>query len=184
MLYVAFLFASLGSPDFEARESASARLAHLVDRHPAIYGPRLGAWAASATCPEVRRRSNLILVTYHRWRVNSFVPSGCPVYPICDAFPIPHPALPAFTLLDVRDRCRWPASHATGDIGGPHWTAYRRGTAARVRAMLVDGVPPEECDRLLSRMWVLEQAACGDVSAERWAVSASWVRWAGGFPRP
>lgn len=42
MLHFLALYAALIDPRWEVRESASASILHLVDRHPAVYGPRLG----------------------------------------------------------------------------------------------------------------------------------------------
>lgn len=178
-----FLYASLCDPEYHVREAASARLAHLIDRHPAIYGPRLLELARGATCPEVRSRAARALVIYERWRVNSFVPSTAPVWPICDAYPVANPVIP-FGLADVRDRCRWPVRTRPGDASGPTWTAYRRTTEERVRDMLRSGASHEEADSLVGRMWALEQAHRGDVDAARWAVSGTWREWQGGYPRP
>ncbi len=180
-MYALALYAALSDPEFTVRESAQARLSHLVDRHPAIYGPRLAEWCRDCPSPEARRRLLQVLTAYARWKVNSFVPSGVPVWPICDAYPVACPLIP-FALVDVRDRCRWPVESQPGDAGGPYWTAYRRTTERRVRDMLRDGASFAECDALVGRMWRLEQAAKSDCG-EKWAEAAGWTRWQGGYPR-
>jgi hypothetical protein len=48
MLTLLFCYAALCDPHFDRREAATARLAHLIDRHPALYGPRLGDWCRGA----------------------------------------------------------------------------------------------------------------------------------------
>jgi hypothetical protein len=154
MLYVLFLYASLGDESFASRESATVSLSHLIDRHPATYGPRLGEWASQAACPEVRARCRRILAHYTRWRVNSYVPPT-PCFPICDCFPVACPVVP-FGLVDVRDRCRWPVASRPDDARGPIWTGYRRTTEARVREMLRQGVSEAEVSDILTRMWMLE----------------------------
>lgn len=182
VLALLFAYCSLADPEYHARESAMSRLIQSIDRHPALYGPRLREIARGCTCPEVRARCTRILAGYDRWRVNSFVPTTAPVWPICDAFPVANPFVPFALAPDVRDKLRWPVQTMHGDLSGPYWTAYRRTTAAHVRVMLLDGVEAETCDRLVSRMWVLEQAACGDCGAERWAITAAWRTWQGGYP--
>ena len=91
------------------------------------------AGAQSRDLDSYLRRALAVLTVYTRHRVNSFTLRTAPVYPICDCFPIPCPAVPAFALLDVRDRCRWPVECEPGSKGGPVWTSYRRTTERRVR---------------------------------------------------
>jgi hypothetical protein len=181
VLALLFAYCSLADPEYHARESAMSRLIQSIDRHPALYGPRLREIARGCTCPEVRARCTRILAGYDRWRVNSFVPTTAPVWPICDAFPVANPFVPFALAPDVRDKLRWPVQTMHGDLSGPYWTAYRRTTAAHVRVMLLDGVDPADVQELLARMWRLECRSCGDVSAERWAVSEGWT-WCGGLP--
>lgn len=129
-----------------------------------------------------------MLVAYERWRVNSFVPSSVPVWPCCDCLPLANPFVPFCLAPDLRDRCTgqtWlpirPPFH--GSEAAPYWSRFRLGTEAMIRAKLRDGYSPEECDRLLLRMWAVERSVrsdCGD----RWIESEKWKRWAGGYPRP
>jgi hypothetical protein len=178
MLTLLFCYAALCDPHFDRREAATARLAHLIDRHPALYGPRLGDWCRGATCPEVRSRSLRVLGGYARWRAVAYVPSAgtAPVWPICDAFPVACPVIP-FGLEDVRDRCRWPVEHRPGVVSrGPQWTSYRATTEQRVRAMLREGATWEAADGLVRRMWILEQRAKHDCGA-----SLRLAGWQGGY---
>lgn len=166
MLTLLFAYAALCDPHFDRREAATTRLAHLIDRHPALYGPSLGDWCRGATCPEVRSRSLRVLGGYARWRAVAYVPSTSPIWPICDAYPVACPVIP-FGLEDVRDRCRWPVEHrGTERSGGPAWAAYRATTERRLRAMIREGMTWEAADDLVRRMWVLERRAkhdCGKV---------------------
>jgi len=176
MLTIAFLYAALCDPHFDRRESAEQRLIAIIDRSPAVYGPRLAAWCRDATCPEVRSRVLRILAVYERWRVASYVPATAPVWPICDAWPVACPVIP-FGLEDVRDRCRWPVEHRPGVVSrGPQWTSYRATTEQRVRAMLREGATWEAADDLVRRMWILEQRAKHDCGA-----SLRLAGWQGGY---
>lgn len=187
MLYVAFLYAALGDPDFEARESASVRLAHLIDRHPAIYGPQLASWCRTSTCPEVRRRALQILVVYQRHQVNSFIPRHVPVWPCCDMLPAAaNPCVPFGFAPDIRGRDRtWVSCSPAGSTEtAPYWSKYRRGTERMIRQKLIEGSTHEECDALLDRMWAIEQGCRADCTPEVWAISATWRTWSGGYPQP
>ncbi len=179
MLYFIFLYASLASPVWAERESASASLLRLIDRHPGTLGPRLESLARDATEPEVRARVRLPLALYTRWRVNSFVPNGCPVWPICDAFPVANPVVP-FGLADVRCKCTWPVESWSSDgRGGPQWTAYRRTTERRVRELLREGMSHDAANELVSRMWVVEQRHRSDCG-----IDLENGPWCGGYVRP
>ncbi len=183
MLTVAFLYAALCDPHFDRREAAELRLLRLIDRHPAIYGPRLGEWCRGATCPEIRSRTLRILAGYERWRVASYVPATAPVWPICDCWPVACPVIP-FGLEDVRDRCAVPVdSTCKGSVypapdytRGPHWHRYRATTERAIRERLRAGATWEECDAMLSRMWSLEQRAKHDCGA-----SLRLAGWQGGY---
>ncbi len=183
MLYFLAAYVALADARWEVREQAESRLLSLVDRHPAIYGPRLAALAREATEPEIVARCRRPLAVYARWRVASYVPATVPVWPICDAVPVP------MLYGDARSKLIGMAWYDTGgacDSGcdcGPYWHRYRRGTERMVRAMLLQGATFEECDGLLARMWSLECAAKGDCG-EKFAESAKWTRWEGGYPRP
>lgn len=157
MLFLIFTYSLLSDPVYAVRESASDALLRLVDRHPDIYGPRLEALVREGTEPEIRARAVRPLHAYYRWRANSFVPTGLPCYPICDAYPVQHPAVP-FGLVDVRCKCTWPVETAYSDgKGGPTWVAYRRTTEQRVREMLWNGASHDEVRMLLERMMVVER---------------------------
>lgn len=194
MLYLALLYASLADPVYETRESATLRLIQLIDRHPAFYGPRLAEWTRTCSCPETRRRSLTILTGYARWRIVSYVPAGVPVWPCIDCFPTANPLVPFALAPDVRDRDsgrKWYAlesheAHCAPPLiePGPYWHRYRLGTERMIRAMLRDGADVETCDRLLVRMWSIEQAACGDCTSDKWQESVHWRAWQGGYPRP
>lgn len=169
MLYVALLYASLADPVYESRESATARLTHLVSRYPSLYGPRLAEWYRGCPCPETRSRCLPILSAYVRWRVDSFVPP-CPLWPISDAFPIACPVIP-FALEDVRDRWQWPVESSphmpSHNSGSPYWIAYRRTTERRVREAIREGMSHEAASDLVRRMWRLEVRSkhdCGYVT--------------------
>lgn len=169
MLALLFAYASLADPVYETREAATARLTEQVGRHPAIYGPPLASWVASCSCPETRTRCLLVLTSYTRWRVDSYVPSTVPLFPICDTFPLPNALLPAFTLEDVRDRGRWPVTWHTDSRGGPHWSSYRRTTEAKIREAIRDGMSHDDASELLRRMWHLERRSrhdCGLTTLE------------------
>lgn len=179
MLALLFAYSSLCDPHFDRREAATARLAHLIDRHPMTYGPRLGDLVRGATCPEVRSRAMRVLAGYARWRVYAYVPRGVPVWPICDAYPLPCVVLPAFAMEDVRDRWAMPSCDAPPGamLSGPHWGRWRAGTERMVRERLRAGATWEDCDVLVARMWRLEVRArhdCGAVLDVR--------AWAGGYP--
>jgi len=182
MLYFIALYTALADPVFEVRESASDNLLRLVDRHPAVYGPKLAVLAREATEPEIVARVRIPLACYYRWRFASYVPRTVPVWPIVDAFPVPMLCGDArYKGLTHCWMC-WLPSHTALDAG-PYWHRYRKGTERMVRAMILDGAEPGDCDDLLSRMWKLEQAAksdCGDKFAE----SEHWTTWQGGYPRP
>ena len=179
-MYFLFLYCSLASPEWSEREAASAAMLHLIDRHPTIYGPRLAEWAKGATEPEVRARVRVPLACYYRWRANSFVPTTTPVWPIVDAFPVPT------QWGDVRFKgmtC-WMCWGPTTEMdAGPYWWRYRKGTERMVRSMLLEGADPVELDNLVGRMGKLEQAASGDCG-DKFAESAGWTRWSGGYPTP
>lgn len=178
MLAMLLCYAALCDPHFDRREAAESRLVSLLDRHPATYGPRLAEWCRAATCPEVRSRSLRALRVYDRWRVATYVPATCPVWPICDAFPVACLVIP-FGLEDVRDRHRWPVESIAAASGGPNWTAYRVTTERRIRAAIRDGAAWEECDRLLERMWSLERRSKHDCG-----VRIDPAGWSGGYLRP
>ncbi|MFO0806701.1 MAG: hypothetical protein U0791_26650 [Gemmataceae bacterium] len=185
MLTLLFYYTALCDPHFDRREAATARLAHLIDRHPALYGPVLGDWCRAATCPEVRSRALRVLGGYARWRAVVYAPSEgtAPVWPICDAYPVACPVIP-FGLEDARDRCRWPVEHIrdapkmVGKTSGPNWASYRATTERRVRAMIREGMTWSEADDLVRRMWVLECRSrhdCGKV--------LDVSEWSGGYLR-
>jgi len=183
MLTLLFCYAALCDQHFDRRESAEIRLARLIDRHPATYGPALASYVRHATCPEVRTRCLRVLRTYERWRMVSYAPRGVPAWPICDAFPVACPAIP-FGLEDVRDRCRWPVEHfrdvakMVGKTSGPHWAAYRATTERRVREMIREGMSYDAADELVRRMYRLEVRAKHDCGAV-----LDVGEWGGGFLR-
>lgn len=181
LLHLLPLFALLSHPEFEVREHAAAELLHLVDRDPSAYGPLVASLAGSSTCPEQRARSRPIVACYDRWRVNSFVPTTAPVWPCCDMMPLANPVVPFGLGPELRDRytgCPWLAGGGSGSAdAGPHWHRYRAATERMVRERLRDGWTWEEADRLVGRMWVIEQAARGDCDAAKWAVSGTWRGW-------
>lgn len=184
MLYLIALYIGLADPVFEAREAATDRLTELVAGMPWYYGPRLVELSRDATEPEIVSRVRRPIAAYDRWRIASYVPSTALVWPICDAFP-------RETLLwDVRDRDAlrsWYWEAQCGCYGqqslGPYWTQWRRGTELMVRQMLRDGATAAECDRLMGRMWKLEQQAKGDCG-DLWSEAETWTRWEGGYPQP
>jgi hypothetical protein len=191
MLALIALYAALGDPIWEVRESATDRLVVLVSEHPGHYGPRLIELASGATEPEIAQRVKRPIAVYSRWRINSYVPKSVPVWPICDATFIPT------QFGDVR--ARWIGNdwlslvpHGYGECAegmttnlacGPYWHRWRRGTELMVRDMLRCGATAEEVDALLLRMWQMEQSVSGDCG-EAFKVSEGWVRWAGGYPSP
>lgn len=180
MLYFLFLYMALADSRWDARESAEQALIRLVDRSPAVYGSRLADLAREATEPEVVARCRRPLVVYARWRVNSYVPSTTPVWPICDAYPVANPVVP-FGLVDVRCKCSWPVEvwDSAMRSGGPHWTAYRKTTERRVREMIAAGMSHEDADVLLGRMYAIEVRHRCDCNFD-----PDWKGWSGGFPQP
>lgn len=183
MLYFIALYTALADPRWEVREEAEQSLIRLVHRHPTVYGPRLAELARNATEPEVVARCRRPLVVYGQWRITSYVPSTVPVWPICDAVPVP------MLYGDARSKLIGMAWYnpggtcATGCDCGPYWHRYRRATECMVRHLLMQGATFEECDSLLARMWALECTAKSDCG-EKWAESAAWTRWQGGYPVP
>lgn len=183
MLSFLALYTSLADPRWEVRESAECRLVALIDRSPGVYGPRLAELARGATEPEIAARCRRPLAVYGRWRVVSYVPSTVPVWPICDAVPVPMLYGDARSKLIGMEWYNGGSACAAGCDCGPYWHRYRRGTECMVRHMLMRGASFAECDDLLARMWALERAACGDCGA-KWAEAANWTRWEGGYPMP
>lgn len=189
MLYLIALYCTLGSHDYDRREAASDRLAELVTGKPWQYGPRLRDLARGATDPEIAHRVQMPLAAYERWQIASYVPSTCPVWPCCDMLAVP------MMLGDCRCRAlgfEWINQvpydfHSAADgcalVNGPYYHRWRRGTELMVQQMLRDGATHEECDRLLSRMWAIENAFNGD-SGEKWEESKAWKHWQGGYPQP
>lgn len=181
MLYLIALYASLADPRFEVRESATESLTALVSGKPWVYGPRLIALAREATEPEICSRVRRPIAAYDRWRVASYVPATVPVWPAIDCFAVP------MMLGDRRCRClgiEWMDHDVKVEHADPpYWHRYRHATERMARQMIRDGATAAEVDALLLRMWKVEQAHNGDCGA-KWAESANWTRWQGGYPRP
>lgn len=145
------------------------------------YGPRISRWAAQSTCPEARNRSRPLVVAYIRWRDDSYVPVGVPVWPCCDMIPVPT----AWGDCRVKS-LGWPWYECSSRVEheqGPYWHRYRRGTERMARRLIFDGANQAEVDAMLVRMWAIEQVYRSDCG-ERWSESETWLRWAGGYPAP
>lgn len=179
MIYLIALYAALASPVWQEREAAEQALLRLVDRHPALYGPRLLALAREATEPEVRSRMRAVAVAYRRALAASYVPSGVPVWPCSDMH-----AAPCSWLVYPRRRQATTAAGTTL-ASGPWWWTFRETTEQMARSMIRnEGFEPAEVDRILQRMWAVEQMLKGDCPSAWPAAAATWTTWRGGYPCP
>lgn len=186
VLYLAVLYAGLGSEDWHTREAADRAIVRLVGGRPWVYGPPLARWAGGATSPEVAARARRPCAIYARYRADAYVPRTVPVWPVCDCFP-----RRVFPGVDLRDRTAIPCEawgaappYDPATDGGPSWHRWRRPTEAMARRLIRDGAPPADVDALLLRMWRLELAAGSD--CRRRDALESWAGrpWAGGYPDP
>jgi len=177
MLYFLLLYGALAHPSWSVRESAECGLRRLVDRSPALYGPRLSELLRGADS-EVAARGKRVVAVWDRWRIAQYCPSTCPVWPICDAYPTN--VFPAweFRIIGVpfflpgrecRDRTKldpwfhWVPSEAV-PLKPPAWTRYRQATERYARHLLVTGSTESEVDALMLHMWEIERAYGSDCS--------------------
>lgn len=181
------LFLSLADDRFDVREHAESELTRLVNERPHIYGSRLAALAPLAADAETRRRVAVPLRAFDAWRAASYVPSGVPVWPICDAYPIE-----GYFGSDWRDRVTlapwlsiaWHepqsslASRPEAERAGPRWYCYRRATELWARNQIAEGATPAYVDSTLVRMWKIEVAAKSDCGA----CLECGSKWMGGYP--
>ena len=193
MLYLIVLYALLNDPSFATREAAERQLVHVVSFRPWQYGERLTILAKGCASPEVMARVGRPLRIYDTWRADSYRPTGVPVWPIVDAYPR------RILGCDFRDReAMYPwlykANPTPGRYGpdtvGPYWLQWRRATEMMARDMIRRGVPAEEVDGLMRRMWAVEKRHYHDcrgcLSDTQRTEIESWSGrpWAGGYPQP
>lgn len=192
MSYFLILFASLLDPELAVRESAATRINQLVDRSPAIYGPRLADLVAASTEPEIRAAARPALATYHRWRINSFVPTTAPVWPSIDSQPMTDAPIPWFGDFEAKSSLPAEAASSRRSLqeaattripnrttARPYRYEYRNATERMVREMLRKGASHADADQLVGRMWALERSGLKHSDA-----ASGWKRWEGGYPKP
>lgn len=179
----------IGSEDYEAREFGqrmASRAAH--GRYPECGG-LIFHHAACHTSAEVRSRANRIFARTAGHHVNSFRPSGVPVWPCIDAAALPLPLVCQW----VEDRLRCLAEADPGNSlrsvnagVGPLYPSYRRATELLVRHLLLDGWSHRAVDALVGELWLREIKWYHDRPNYRHEMIAalSWSVWTDGYPSP
>lgn len=185
-MYFLFLYAMLADPVFETREYASDRLAAMIDRHPATYGPRLHALASQTTEPEIVARVRRPLASYGRWRVANYIPKTAPIWPAIDLLPVA--TVPFWGPTDLRlefdeTACEWieqitpeEMEYGRPEDSYPTRGRHRRATATMVADMIRRGATDAELDELIGQMWELEKSAFKTLDRLK--------EWEGGYPPP